>query len=501
MADPRKISRLRRGLARGAVWLAIITSICYVTLFEPNYRAHTVCDGATWTRVVVDPPLSGVKKPILIGSNAGHLFVISSGECETRRKRRRGAEDRGWMSFASDWFDRTWGYVSGHWNSLWPNDEPESPPGSNDEPEPPTGWFDSAWGYVSDGWDSLTGWFDSAWGYVSNRWNSLWPNDEPESPPGSNDEPEPPTGWFDSAWGYVSDRWNYLSNGRAEPPRAVVVPLSRVLCMYEYEVEVDAGNRPSAPCKARPEDPSDEPATEEQLARIEERLAGLLNRAEALDPSALTEIRDRLRLPALDPATTEQLARIEEHLAGLLARAEALPPPSGRATLLPVHFLLHFRNAQLSDPNGALSGSGVVLEPLHEGMLGAIVNTLRECAEQGSPVRIRPYGFASSMPFAGRDDTDDLNVMAANQRASAVYEALRGRLSGDRHVSVEEPPKWDTFEKMVEVRDSCIESPSREMDRDSFLDRVVVLELQTSGRCAMADWAARSVRCSDVADP
>lgn len=446
MADPRKISRLRRGLARGAVWLAIITSICYVTLFEPNYRAHTVCDGATWTRVVVDPPLSGVKKPILIGSNAGHLFVISSGECETRRKRRRGAEDRGWMSFASDWFDRTWGYVSGHWNSLWPNDEPESPPGSNDEPEPPTGWFDSA-------------------------------------------------------WGYVSDRWNYLSNGRAEPPRAVVVPLSRVLCMYEYEVEVDAGNRPSAPCKARPEDPSDEPATEEQLARIEERLAGLLNRAEALDPSALTEIRDRLRLPALDPATTEQLARIEEHLAGLLARAEALPPPSGRATLLPVHFLLHFRNAQLSDPNGALSGSGVVLEPLHEGMLGAIVNTLRECAEQGSPVRIRPYGFASSMPFAGRDDTDDLNVMAANQRASAVYEALRGRLSGDRHVSVEEPPKWDTFEKMVEVRDSCIESPSREMDRDSFLDRVVVLELQTSGRCAMADWAARSVRCSDVADP
>lgn len=302
----------------------------------------------------------------------------------------------------------------------------------------------------------------------------------------------------------LTNGWTYVFRVRARNGKGHGTPSNEAIAVPEAAPEVVVNVPGRKPIVIRI--PALDPETKEQLGRIEERLAGLLNRANELDLStletALTEIRDRSRLPAPDLATEEQLARIEEHLAGLLARAEALPPPPGQATLLPVHFLLHFRNAQLSDPNGALSGSGVVLEPLHEGMLGAIVNTLRECAEQGSPpVRIRPYGFASSTPFAGRDDTDDLNVMAANQRASAVYEALRGRLSGDRHVSVEEPPKWDTFEKMVEVRDSCIESPSREMDRDSFLDRVVVLELQTSGRCAMADWAARSVRCSDVADP
>ena len=162
----------------------------------------------------------------------------------------------------------------------------------------------------------------------------------------------------------------------------------------------------------------------------------------------------------------------------------------------PVHLLLHFRNAQLSEPNGGLSGSGVDLEPLHKRMLDATVNTLRECADQENPVRIRPYGFASSKPFAGRDDTNDLNVMAANRRARAVYKALKERLPDGSLVNVEEPPRWDTFAAMVKERDACIESPSGERGRDPFFDRVVVLDLQTPGRCAPADWAARTIRCS-----
>ena len=129
MADPRKISRLRCGLAQGSVWLAIITSICYVTLFEPNYSAHTVCDRATQTRVVVDPLLSGVKKPILIGSNAGYLFVISADKCNTRDETSdpQESEDGDWMSIVSDLFDRAWGYVSDRWNYLWSNDETAPP--------------------------------------------------------------------------------------------------------------------------------------------------------------------------------------------------------------------------------------------------------------------------------------------------------------------------------------------------------------------------------------
>ena len=336
----------------------------------------------------------------------------------------------------------------------------------------------------------------------------------------------------------LTNGWTYVFRVRARNGKGHGTPSNEAIAVPEAAPEVVVNVPGSKPIVIRL--PKPDPAIEEHLVRIEERLAGLLTRANAFDLSvleaALTELRDRLRLPALDPATKEQLARIEERLTGLLTRAneldlsalteieerltslltraneldlsalktllteirDQLPPPAGteQATLLPVHLLLHFRNAQLSEPNGGLSGSGVVLEPLHERMLDATVNTLRECAEPENPVRIRPYGFASSTPFTGRDDTDDLNVMAANRRARAAYKALNERLPDGSLVNVEEPPRWDTFGEMVEVRDGCIESPSEERGRDPFLDRVVVLELQTSGRCAPADWATRTIRCS-----
>ena len=282
--------------------------------------------------------------------------------------------------------------------------------------------------------------------------------------------------------GDVNRNWNEIAGTDAAKGRHRI-DIKNLTNSWTYVFRVRATNEkshgtPSNEAIATPEAvPALDPATKEQLARIEEHLAGLLASTNRLDLSTLetrlTEIRDALRQPS-SPAGT------------------------GRATLLPVHLLLHFGNAQLSDPSGGLSGPGVVLEPLHERMLGATVNTLRECAGQESPVSIRPYGFASSTPFAGRDDTDDLNVMAANRRARAVYEALNRRLRGE-YMSVEEPPKWDTFEEMIKKRNECIESPSGERVRDPFLDRVVVLELQTPGRCAPADWTARSIRCSGSA--
>ena len=177
--------------------------------------------------------------------------------------------------------------------------------------------------------------------------------------------------------------------------------------------------------------------------------------------------------------------------------------PTQRLTLAPVHLLVHFRNAELAGPYGDLSGAGVVLEPVHQLMLRTTVKTLAACATPGNPVRIRPYGFASSAPFAGRDDSDELNVRAANWRAREVHEKLR--LLSHSHVPdvrVEEPPEWETFDEMVAERNACIPSPSPpwEWDRDSFLDRAVVLTLPDPGSCAAA---ADFIRCrtSDVADP
>ena len=267
----------------------------------------------------------------------------------------------------------------------------------------------------------------------------------------------------------LTNGWTYVFRVRARNGKGHGTPSNEAIAVPEAAPEVVVNVPGSKPIVIRL--PKPDPAIEEHLVRIEERLAGLLTRANAFDLSGvetlLTEIRDQLR-----------------------------PPDAEQATLLPVHLLLHFRNAQLSEPNGGLSGSGVDLEPLHKRMLAATVNTLRRCADQENPVRIRPYGFASSKPFAGRDDTNDLNVMAANRRARAVYKALNERLPDGSLVNVEEPPRWDTFGEMVKVRDACIESPSGERVRDPFLDRVVVLDLQTPGRCAPADWATRTIRCS-----
>ena len=156
MADPKKTFYLQRFLVRVFVWVAFITSIWYVMLFEPEYQAHAVCDEATWNRVVADPPLSGVRNPIVIGSNAGFLFVVSASRCINKTSTPE-SKDRSWMSIVSGLFE-----------------------------------------------------------YVNDRWNYLWSNDE------------------------------------TELPSAVVVPSSRVLCVYE----VDAGGKRSpVPCEVRPEDP------------------------------------------------------------------------------------------------------------------------------------------------------------------------------------------------------------------------------------------------------
>lgn len=186
------------------------------------------------------------------------------------------------------------------------------------------------------------------------------------------------------------------------------------------------------------------------------------------------------------------LGRIEEHLAALRVREDL--DLSSLTTLLPVHLLVHFRNAQLSGANGDLVDEGIVLEPVHQTMLRGTVNALAECAALGSPVTITPYGFASSAPFTGRYDTDDLNVQVANGRADAVHDELVRLSAGRPNLSIEAPTKWNTFEDMVAARDACIESPSGARARGSFLDRVVVLDLQTTGRCA--DMTGDAVRCS-----
>ncbi len=101
--------------------------------------------------------------------------------------------------------------------------------------------------------------------------------------------------------------------------------------------------------------------------------------------------------------------------------------------------------------------------------LKEFVRKLRQCATSDRPVTIRPYGFASDDPFLipgiDPEESDELNVDAANRRARAVYDALNELISEliepeePGGMTVEAPAEWNTFEKMASERNSMIRVP------------------------------------------
>lgn len=162
-------------------------------------------------------------------------------------------------------------------------------------------------------------------------------------------------------------------------------------------------------------------------------------------------------------------------------------------SVLPIHPLVHFENADVG-PAGELTERGVTLSDARKAALEEVVEALRPCAAADRPVTIRPYGFASDDPFRFfdglRDDSDELNVEAANRRAKAVHEALV-QLTGpgepdEPAMTVEAPIAWDEFEEMVEARNAMIRVPE-EGTRDPFDDRVVVLNMVSTGACRAVD--------------
>ena len=68
-----------------AGWIFVIAFFVVVSLIalyvEPRYRAHAVCDGSIITRVVLDPPLQGQASFTRIGSIGGHVFIVPESSC------------------------------------------------------------------------------------------------------------------------------------------------------------------------------------------------------------------------------------------------------------------------------------------------------------------------------------------------------------------------------------------------------------------------------------
>ena len=160
-------------LGRVSFWLVIAMTAVYVGYFEAKYKSNAECDAPQWTRVVVDPPLSGVLEPVIaIGSNAGYVIVVSGAECKTGKGKSRSS-------------DQTVGRDGG------------------DGGQPGNVLLD-------------------LWHQASGRVRFMWP-------------------WRDES-----------SDG--DLPQAVIVPLSRVLCMYDEPTNSANGTDASSPCMVRTSD-------------------------------------------------------------------------------------------------------------------------------------------------------------------------------------------------------------------------------------------------------
>lgn len=68
-----------------AGWLFVtaffVVGILIALYVEPRYRAYAVCNGPRTTRVVLDPPLQGQASFTRIGSIGGHVFIMSESSC------------------------------------------------------------------------------------------------------------------------------------------------------------------------------------------------------------------------------------------------------------------------------------------------------------------------------------------------------------------------------------------------------------------------------------
>lgn len=182
-------------------------------------------------------------------------------------------------------------------------------------------------------------------------------------------------------------------------------------------------------------------------------------------------------------------------LVGWYSELDAVPPPpppvnavymvSGADPGQPfsAHLLVHFDNAAI-DEQGELAERGVSLDDARTEDLRATVETLgRKCVTAERGVAIRPYGFASDDTFDGLpDESDQLNVAAANQRGRVVQEALVKIAEDVAGVTVEPAKVWKNLTQMARKRNSMIKF-ANENDRNAFADRVVILFVSDSGLC------------------
>ncbi len=269
------------------------------------------------------------------------------------------------------------------------------------------------------------------------------------------------------------------------------------------------------------------PATDQQLAAIEKRLAGIEMALNADTPPTVTDEQsaegdNTSRAPTANsspPVTDEQWTELMERLTAIATYLETIsrrmppradeternpesrssddsddPPPGGETEqdrgTTPVEISreltrFHFPNARLAD--GVPAGDGVAIP---EQDVNRTLAALGACAREDAPVTVKPYGFASDAVFRNADGTqmarsNALNLKTANLRARNAYRELTARADAYPHVRVEAQHEWSSLDEMKQKRDdgSLIPHSDDEQERER-MRRVVVMEVLAPGGCA-----------------
>ena len=187
------------------------------------------------------------------------------------------------------------------------------------------------------------------------------------------------------------------------------------------------------------------------------------------------------------------LKRAIEAINGACCDGSTVTPPVARQPRIWVAF----DNARLDeDPTGTLApiqrltkdSDGIALPDRQQERLSRLAAALRACALPDRRVRLSIQGYSSTREFVDAQDqrlqdSQALNVEAANLRAGVVIDHLREQRAGEGNgIDIDHVPWTDYSTMRRPFLDSREEFQSAAQE---LLNRVVLVEVRDAGGCAL----------------
>lgn len=219
------------------------------------------------------------------------------------------------------------------------------------------------------------------------------------------------------------------------------------------------------------------------LIRPSLALAGVLFAAPIVGEGML--VRKIILIP---PAVEPVSAEVPTGLPGVQEPPEVKVPPTTPTSspssleqriVLPETLRVHFDDAEPNTDWTDVTRRGVTLGPDRKKRLEAMLTMLgRSLDPKREQIQMTVYGFASSAQFINAkslEESDRLNLLAANRRADAVHDLLEGVAAKQQGLRVSKLNPWVQLKDMKDRREK-IPVPAG-LQRESFAHRVALVEL------------------------